>query len=166
MSRGKAGRRAVGALRSSVRPETKASGPATLPGAPGAGPPAKTQAVVAVVDDDYRILESLEALLESAGLVVRLFDAAAPLLLPGALEEIDCVISDIGMHVIDGVELKRRLQLERPELPVILITGREAAPPEPSTATPAYRDFFHKPFRSEELLAAVNTALAGITRLD
>src|SRR5260370_33690902 len=81
--------------------------------------------VVAVVDDDPRILESLESLLESAGHAVRLFTSATALLEQCGFAGIDCLISDIGMPCIDGFELQRLAHAARPELPVVLITGRD-----------------------------------------
>ena len=63
------------------------------------------RSIVAAVDDDQRILESLELLLESADYDVRLFSSATALLESGGLREIDCLISDIGMPVMDGFEL-------------------------------------------------------------
>src|SRR3569833_1372425 len=80
--------------------------------------------VVAIVDDDSRDLESLGELLESAGYAVRLFDSAEAFLQAGALAQIDALISDIRMPGVDGVELQRRVAIERPQLPVILITAR------------------------------------------
>src|SRR5262249_47994365 len=71
--------------------------------------------VVAVVDDDQRILESLENLLESAGHTVRLFASAPALLESGSLAEIDCLISDIDLPRINGFELMRLVHESRPE---------------------------------------------------
>ena len=82
------------------------------------------RSIIAVVDDDQRILESLEILLESADYDVRPFPSATALLESGGLREIDCLISDVGMPVMDGFELARAIQAARPGLPVILITGR------------------------------------------
>jgi FixJ family two-component response regulator len=115
------------------------------------------QSVVAIVDDDQRLIESLEDLLESAGHAARTFSSAQNLLDSSALQEIDCLISDVGMPGIDGFELRRIMREKRPDLPVILITGRHeiAEPP------PARRSwFFRKPFDGQALLAAVGVALA------
>ena len=117
--------------------------------------------LVAVVDDDQRILESLANLLESAGHTVRLFPSAPALLESGSLAEIDCLISDIDLPSIDGFELARRVHAARPDLPVILITGHpELADRLPPTG-PGYCRLFMKPFDGQQLLAAVGDAVRG-----
>ena len=114
--------------------------------------------VVAIVDDDQRLLESLEDLLESAGHAVRTFSSARTLLDSSVLPEIDCLISDIGMPGMDGFELKRVMRERRPDLPVILITGRHEIAELPQ----AQRNwFFRKPFDGQALLAAIGDALTG-----
>ena len=114
--------------------------------------------VVAVVDDDPRILESLEDLLESAGHAVRLFTSATALLEGCGFADIDCLISDISMPSIDGWELQRLAHAARPELPVILITGHDVSE-QAMAATHGNQGFFRKPFNGQELLAAVGKAL-------
>jgi len=122
--------------------------------------PEPTRFVVAVVDDDHRTLESLADLLEAEGYDVRLYSSATMVWARGGLSEIDCLISDIGMPDMNGFALRRLALLKRPELPVILITGR----PELGTqyATVIERDrYFEKPFDGQQLLAAIRTALRG-----
>lgn len=115
--------------------------------------------VVAVVDDDPLILESLQDLLESAGHTVRPFSSAEALLRSDVLSHIHCLISDIAMPGLDGVELQSCVQGLRPELPVILMTGRqELAERQRAVASVAGRVFV-KPFDADELLAAVARAL-------
>jgi FixJ family two-component response regulator len=117
--------------------------------------------IIAVVDDDQRMLQSLESLLESAGHSVRLFASAAALLGSGSVAEIDCLISDVNMPVMGGLELLRIVRATRPMLPVILITGhREMISPSP-LAGPGRYQLFTKPFNPEELLAAVSDGLQG-----
>jgi len=115
--------------------------------------------MVAVVDDDRRVLASLAALLESADYVVRPFDSAAAMLESGSLAEIDCLISDVGMPVMDGFELLQRVRAARPELPVILISGRSDALARAAVGGGAGYRLFRKPFEGRELLAAVRGAL-------
>ena len=112
--------------------------------------------VVAIVDDDRRLLESLEELLESAGHAVRAFASAQSLLNSRALPEIDCLITDIGMPGMDGFELRRLMSERRPGLPVILITGRHEIV---ELAEGKHNWFFRKPFDGQALLAAIGDAL-------
>jgi FixJ family two-component response regulator len=113
---------------------------------------------IAVVDDDQRVLESLESLLESADHAVRLFTSATALLESACLAEIDCLISDIGMPVMNGFELSRVVHAERPELPIILITGQPEMLNHTPVCSACYR-LFKKPFAGQELLTAVSDAL-------
>ena len=116
---------------------------------------------IAVVDDDRRILESLNNLLESADYAVRSFASAAALLESDCLADIDCLISDIDMPVMDGFELLRVAHAARPELPVILVTGHpEMLYRLPPIGAGYYRSF-KKPFDGQELLTAVSDALGN-----
>jgi FixJ family two-component response regulator len=118
---------------------------------------------VAVVDDDSRILESLESLLESAGHRVHLFASAEAFLEAGVLLEVDCLISDIGMPSIDGYALLELVLVTRPLLPVFLITGREERTrPEHESILPLSH-FFVKPFDGKKLLGRLAEALRRST---
>jgi FixJ family two-component response regulator len=114
--------------------------------------------IVAVVDDDSRVLESLEDMLESAGYRVRLF-ASAKQFLGTAIAEVDCVISDIGMPGADGFELQQIIRNSRPTLPVILITGRHEFATTEHEAARGGRLLFEKPFDTRQLLAAIGYEL-------
>ena len=117
--------------------------------------------VIAVVDDDRSVLESLEMLLVSADYDVRSFSSATALLESGSLRELDCLISDVGMPVMDGFELARTVQAARPEVPVILITGRPDLLKRSPLDVPGHYRFFKKPFNGPELLTTVGDALRG-----
>ncbi len=117
------------------------------------------KSVIAVVDDDERILESMEDLLESAGHAVMIFSSAKALLDDDVLARLDCLITDIGIPVVDGFELCRRARALRPDLPVIFITGRQLAGDQKRAAARAHQGFFQKPFDAAALLSAVAQAV-------
>lgn len=115
--------------------------------------------MIAVVDDDLRLLESLGDLLESAGYAVRSFRSARSFLDDNAaLSNADCLLADIGMPLIDGFELEKLTRQMRPELPVILITGRHEIADQQRAIAQGNR-FFRKPFDGQALLAAIGQAL-------
>jgi len=114
--------------------------------------------MVAIVDDDQRLLESLEDLLESAGHAARTFSSAEALLNSNVLSEIDCLITDVGMPGIDGFALQGLVRERRPGLPVILITGRHEIADLPQAK---HNRFFRKPFDGRSLLASIGDALTG-----
>lgn len=116
--------------------------------------------IIAVVDDDPRLLESLENLLESAGYAARTFSSAKALIDAG-LFGIDCLITDIGMPVMDGFELHDAVKKARPGLPVFLITGRHEIGDQQRANAKDISGFFRKPFDGPALLTAVDNALAA-----
>ena len=117
------------------------------------------RSVIAVVDDDPGMLQSIEGLLKSADYEVRLFSTGTALLQSGSLEEIDCLISDVAMPLMDGFELARAVQAARPALPVILVTGRPDLLPRSPLDKPGHYRVFKKPFDGQELLTAVAVML-------
>ncbi len=120
-----------------------------------------TKHIIAIVDDDPRLLESVGDLLESAGYVARSFSSASALLDDGLLD-LDLLITDIGMPSMDGFELRDRVKRERPELPVFLITGRHEIADQ--SRAQGMSDFFRKPFDAHALLAAIANALNESTK--
>jgi len=114
--------------------------------------------VIAIVDDDQMVLESLGNLLESAGYSVRLFACAEAFLRGDTLNEIDALISDIRMPGIDGIELQLQVGVTRPDLPVILVTARNDHDPT-RTRQPNNRAVFCKPIDAAELVKTVATVV-------
>jgi FixJ family two-component response regulator len=113
--------------------------------------------VVAVVDDDPRLLESLEDLLESAGYAALTFPSAASLMANG-VTGVDLLITDIGMPDMNGFELRDLVRKARPEMPVFLITGRHEIADQDRAQ--GISGFFRKPFNGQALLASVGEALS------
>ena len=95
--------------------------------------------IVVAVDDDFRVRESLESLIESAGYQHVVFSSAEEFLQSGTLTEATCVITDVRMPGMDGIELQRRIRIERPHLPIIFISAHnhdEIRQREPSMMEP------------------------------
>lgn len=121
----------------------------------------KERPVVAVVDDDRRLLESLADLLESAGYDARSFSSAEAFV-EGGLFGFDVLIADIGMPGMNGFELRDLVRETRPELHVFLMTGRHEIASQGRAQ--GISGFFRKPFDVQALLAAIDDALGSQQR--
>jgi FixJ family two-component response regulator len=122
-------------------------------------PANKQHHIVAVVDDDPRVRESLDHLFDSAGMEHRSFASAEEVLRSGGLEEISCLITDVRMPGIDGCELQRRLSASLPKLPVIFVTAHHDDAVRRDVLSRGAFAFLYKPFDGEELLDMVHAAL-------
>jgi FixJ family two-component response regulator len=120
---------------------------------------ASRERVVAVVDDDARVCGSLEGMLEAAGYTTAVFSSAEDFLRSASLNESTCLIVDVRLPLMDGLELQRRLNVVRPAMHIILITGH----PDESSKRRGLEQgaicFLQKPFDPDELLVAVDRAL-------
>jgi two-component system response regulator FixJ len=116
--------------------------------------------LVHVVDDDASVRDSLSLLLESAGCSVRSYDSAAGLLQALTDRAVGCVLTDVQMPGLNGLELQRRLGELGIRLPVIVMTGHADVPIAVEALKAGATDFLEKPFDDEQLLAAVNNAIA------
>jgi len=114
---------------------------------------------VYVIDDDEAIRRSLSFLLRTAGLPSRTFDAAEDFLAEARDLAPGCVITDVRMPGIDGIELVRRVGEMRLPLSMIVITGHGDIALAVEAMKAGAIDFIEKPFKEEVLLAAVQKAL-------
>ena len=112
--------------------------------------------VIGVVDDDTRVLESLEELLTAGGHDVLLFSSAGGFLSADGLNRIDCLISDVFMPEMSGWELLQIARTEHPDVPVIFITAHSEEDAEAFLAGKGVRYLFRKPFDGDELLRALD----------
>ena len=115
--------------------------------------------VVHVIDDDADVRQSLAFLLSTAGLAVRVHDSAVAFL--KVLPEIKdgCVVTDVRMPGIDGLELQRRLGELEQRVPVIVMTGHGDVPLAVEAMKAGAVDFIEKPFDDEVMLSAIRAAL-------
>ena len=124
----------------------------------------QSERAVFVVDDDDAMRDSLDFLLSSAGCAVRTFESAERLLEALTDSNCGCVVSDVRMPGIDGLELLRRIKAARPSLPVVIITGHGDVPLAVEAMKLGAADFVEKPFDDERLIGVVQAALAGAPR--
>ena len=116
-------------------------------------------AVVHLVDDDESVRQSVAFLLATAGFAVRVHESGSALLDAIATLQPGCVVSDVRMPGIDGLELQRRLKAEGVRLPVVVMTGHADVQLAVQAMKDGAIDFIEKPFDDEALIAAVRTAL-------
>ena len=116
--------------------------------------------MVHVVDDDDAMRDSLAFLLECAGLQVRTYDSALAFL--DRLEKMErgCIVTDIRMPGMSGLELVQMLNRKGIKDPVIVITGHGDVPLAVEAMKAGVSDFIEKPFGDDHLLGAIRTALA------
>lgn len=114
---------------------------------------------VYVIDDDEAMRHSLEFLLGSVEYEVALFDSAQAFLDAMPALEFGCVVSDVRMPGIDGIELLRRLKTLQSRLPVIIMTGHGDVPLAVEAMKLGAVDFLEKPFEDDLLIAMVDSGL-------
>jgi two-component system, LuxR family, response regulator FixJ len=117
------------------------------------------KAVVHVIDDDEAMRESLAFLLGAVGMEVRTYESALGFLDVAPTAEAGCVITDVRMPGLSGVDLLRRLRELKLGIPVIVITGHGDVPLAVEAMKIGALDFLEKPFDDEVLLASVRSAL-------
>jgi len=115
--------------------------------------------IVFVVDDDVSIRESLELLIRSAGWQPEIFSSAHHFLSHSRAPVPSCLVLDISMPGLNGLELQKRVATERPELPIIFMTGHGDVPKTVQAMKAGAVEFLTKPFNDEVLLSAVRQAL-------
>ncbi|MCB8838579.1 response regulator FixJ [Aurantimonas sp. VKM B-3413] len=120
-----------------------------------------TNAVVHLVDDDESVRQSVAFLLATAGFAVRVYESGSALLDVIDTLQPGCVVSDVRMPGIDGLELQRRLKASGIRLPVIIMTGHADVALAVQAMKDGAIDFIEKPFDEDAMLAAIRNALGG-----
>lgn len=119
------------------------------------------EGLVYVIDDDPAMRDSLDFLLDAAGLKARLFESAVSFL--EALPELGpgCIVSDVRMPNLDGLELLKRLRETNKPLPIIIMTGHGDIPLAVEAMKLGAIDFIEKPFEDDRLIGTITAALSG-----
>jgi FixJ family two-component response regulator len=115
--------------------------------------------LVLVVDDDISVRESLELLLRHEGLRVETFVSAQEFLSRAPVTVPSCLVLDISLPGLNGLDLQKRIAVERHEMPIIFITGHGDIPITVQAMKAGAQEFLTKPFSDEVLLNAVRNAL-------
>lgn len=122
--------------------------------------------VVHVIDDDEAMRESLSFLLDASGLTAKTYGSAAEFLAIAGEAEPGCVVTDIRMPEMNGLELFAELKARGVTLPVIVITGHGDVPLAVEAMKAGVCDFLEKPFSDDTLLAAIGRALEGLAETE
>jgi FixJ family two-component response regulator len=122
--------------------------------------------IVAVVDDDESVRESLPALLESFGFETRAFASAEQYLAGTETEVPDCLILDVAMPGMTGPELYRELVRQRRDIPTIFITAHPNEGTGPLSIDSEATPWLAKPFSETDIVDAVRAALLRSSRRD
>lgn len=121
--------------------------------------------IVYVVDDDPSVRKALERLLRSAGHEVKTFASALEFLNFTLPDAPGCLLLDLKMPGLSGLDLQDRLAAQERPLPIIFITGHGTVPTSVRALKAGAMDFLQKPFEERELLAAVSQAIEKARRL-
>jgi FixJ family two-component response regulator len=143
---------------------TDSSGVSEVKTDPGTDKPVSgghTTRYVAVVDDDRSVGIALCRLLRAAGIEAKAFESAASFL-DGMRDHVpDCVVLDVQMPGMNGLELQQRLKDIAVTLPVIMVTGRDEASIHAICMAMGASSYLRKPLNDDDLLEAVERAIAG-----
>ena len=119
----------------------------------------KIDPIVYVVDDDAAVREAIKNLLESVGMQVQTFVSGAEFMARAPAEAPSCLILDVRLPGMSGLEFQRELTAAGVEIPIIFITGHGDIPITVQAMKAGAVDFLTKPFREQELLDAIHKAL-------
>jgi FixJ family two-component response regulator len=129
------------------------------------GPAARTtsvkSAIISIIDDDVATRLALAALMRAKGFDAKAYQSAEDFLQAGAQEASQCIITDIQMPGLSGIELKHRLNERKCTTPVIMITARAEKRLHALAIESGAFCLLRKPFKSHALLECVERALAG-----
>lgn len=115
--------------------------------------------IVFVVDDDISVRESLELLISFAGWQPELFASAEEFLAHPRVSVSNCLILDVSLPELDGLELQKLISSDRTDMPIIFITGHGDIPMTVQAMKAGAVEFLTKPFNDEVLLSAIQHAL-------
>ena len=117
--------------------------------------------LVSIVDDDPSVRNSARRLLRSSGLQAEAFASGDDFLQSEFIEKTDCLLLDVYMPGMDGLELQRRLRESGHRIPIVFLSAKASEEEERRAMQAGAAAFLHKPARTESLLEAIREAIAG-----
>jgi len=120
----------------------------------------ESKPIVFVVDDDLSVREALQSLVGSAGFNVEAFASAQAFLARRKPEEPSCLVLDVGLPDLNGLDLQKRMAEANREIPIVFITGRGDVPTSVRAMKAGAIEFLIKPFSDGDLLDAIQQAIA------
>jgi FixJ family two-component response regulator len=121
--------------------------------------------VIAIVDDDAAVRRSLAEVLTTYGFTISEFNSGIDFLERGSQVSADCILLDIRMPGMDGLEVQKRLQQRNASTPIIFITGHGDIPLAVRAMREGAFDFVEKPVRDDVLTLSIEAALKSVSRL-
>jgi FixJ family two-component response regulator len=121
--------------------------------------PVELRPIVFVVEDDVSMRESLEVLIECAGWRPETFGSGEDFLRHTRVRRASCILLDYTLPDLNGLQIQQRIAAERPDMPIIFITGHGDVPITVKAMKAGAVEFLTKPFQSEVLLHAIRDAL-------
>jgi len=119
------------------------------------------RSLLSVVDDDEMLRESLPELLREFGFAARAFSSGQEFLSSNYVDETRCLILDVAMPEMSGLDLQQELKRRGQAIPIIFISGQKDEDVRKQAFRQGAVKFLYKPFRDSDLLEAVNAALDG-----
>jgi len=121
-----------------------------------------TKILVSIVDDDESVRDALKGFIQSAGFAAEIFSSAEDFLGSDILSKTNCLIADVHMPVMTGLELQCRLRNDQSRIPMIFISARD----DPAARSQALKagavDFLQKPFAGDTMLDAIHAAVSNM----
>ncbi len=118
------------------------------------------QPLIAIVDDDQSVCEALESLLKSLGFRTAIFTSARDFLNSPQFPSVSCMVLDVSMPQMDGLELQRHLAATNP-IPIIFVTAHRDEKTREQALRAGAVSFLNKPFSEEVLIDALHSALGA-----
>jgi FixJ family two-component response regulator len=116
--------------------------------------------VISIVDDDESVREAIESLMKSVGYIAKVFPSAGDFLSSDSLDETRCLILDVQMPGMSGLELQNRLVASKSRIPIIFISAHSDTEARSRALDAGAVGFLQKPFSEDALLNAINLSLA------